>query len=240
MPALPWRQKGSAGVPPAMRVTMPSDPPLPRSSAPASGFFLDPDAPIARHRHNLPHWLQGQVWQFITWRLADSLPQAKLAEWEAVRAAWLNGHPKPWSEPVAREYHRRFSSQVDDWLDAGQGACILRQSECREVVVRALWHFAGDRYELGAFVVMPNHVHVLCRPRAGHSLAAAVHSWKSFTAKRINDILGASGAVWQEDYWDRLIRHEAHWLACWRYLAANPQRAGLRAGEYALELRDTE
>ena len=80
-----------------------------------------------------------------------------------------------------------------------------------------------------AWVVMPNHVHILIEIKRGHPLSRIVHSWKSFTAKVIARRMGCRGKVWQEDYWDRVIRNEAHFEAAVEYIVCNPATAGLVA-----------
>jgi REP element-mobilizing transposase RayT len=194
--------------------------------------FLNPFEEIDRHWHNLPHWQQSETWQFVTWRLGDSLPGVKLQEWEDEKKVWRERHLEPWDLATEQEYHLRFSTQVDEWLDAGHGSCVLRDTRCANIVANALHHFAGERYELGAFAVMPNHVHVLFRPTEGNDIRDILHSWKSFTAKVINKALGNQGALWQGDYWDRMIRHEDHWIACLDYIEDNPVMAHLREGEF--------
>ncbi len=136
----------------------------------SSGPFLNPAGEIARHERNLPHWQQDGVWQFVTWRLADSLPQSKLAQWQAERNAWLARHPEPWDDVTKKAYRARRRARLNEWLDAGYGSCVLRRPDCAEVVAGALRYFHGNRYVLGAFVVMPNHVHVLFRPMTGYDL----------------------------------------------------------------------
>jgi len=201
---------------------------------PAQDFFLNPFEDIEQHWHNLPHWQQGAKWQFVTWRLFDLLPNDILAQWTAEKKAWLEKHPQPWDEATETEYHRQFSARTDEWLDAGHGSCVLRDPRCANIVAEAFHHFAGERYGLGAFVVMPNHVHVLFHPKAGYALEDIVHSWKSYTSKMIDKVLGKTGTIWREDYWDRMIRHEAHWAACARYIEENPVKAKLRSGEFIL------
>lgn len=121
---------------------------------------------------------------------------------------------------------------MEAWLDAGEGSCVLRDPVIRGIVQAALQHFDGERYELGDFVVMPNHVHVLFRPFGTHRIEDILHSWKSFTAKEINRHSGRTGSVWQEDYWDRLIRNERHLGACQRYIESNPTKANLPPSDY--------
>ncbi len=196
--------------------------------------FLNPYAEIKMHENHLPHWQQGDALEFVTWRLADSIPQAKLSEWMELRDAWMKHHPRPWDETAEQEYHKRFSRKLDEWLDEGCGACVLKDPENAAIVANALRYFDGDRYELDSFVVMPNHVHVLFRPAPDRPLEKVVQSWKGFTAREINKRLGAKGSFWQEDYWDRLIRNERHLFKCREYIRQNPEKAKLRENEYAL------
>jgi REP element-mobilizing transposase RayT len=196
--------------------------------------FFNPRGAIAFSANRLPHWQQDGGTYFVTFRLGDSVPKCLLAEWGAARDRWLQRHPPPWSQDEEREYHHRFTGAIERWLDAGHGACVLRRPECAFVVDSALRHYDGDRYGLIASTIMPNHVHVLFRLRAGHELETVVHSRKLFTARRINAALGTRGHFWQRDYFDRLVRDHAHLARCVRYIRGNPERARLRTGEYLL------
>ncbi len=197
--------------------------------------FFNPYCEIDKTSHHLPHWQQGEAWVFVTWRLGDSLPKTKLDQWNAEREAWMKHHPEPWDEKTEAEYHERFSRQIDEWLDQGSGSCVLRDPANAKIVADALRHFDGERYELASFVVMPNHVHVLFRPLGGHALPEIVKSWKGFTAREINKRIGKLGALWQEEYWDRLIRNERHFFKVAEYVRDNPVKAKLREGEFMLE-----
>jgi REP element-mobilizing transposase RayT len=174
---------------------------------------------------------------FVTWRLGDSLPKAKLDQWKEERTIWLSHHPEPWDEKTETEYHDRFSRQIDEWLDQGSGSCVLKDPANAKVVANALRHFDGNRYEIASFVVMPNHVHVLFRPLGEHALAEILKSWKGFTAREINKRIGKSGALWQDEYWDRLIRNERHFFRVAEYIRQNPVKAKLREGHFILEER---
>jgi len=116
----------------------------------------------------LPHWQQGNVFVFVTWRLGDSLPQATLNQWKEEREIWLKRHPRPWTAKTAIHFHKRFSRQIEAWLDQGSGSCVLKDPALAGVVAESLHYFDGERYELASFVVMPNHVHVLFRPLGAH------------------------------------------------------------------------
>ena len=207
---------------------------------PRSHEFLDPFSPIEQHQHRLPHWQQGAVYYFVTWRLADSLPREKLERWNEDRAVWNRLHPRPWDEDTEFEYHKKFSTAVDNWLDAGNGCCVLRNPDLAAIVFDVLLHFDGKRYAMETFVVMPNHVHVLFRLLAPHHLESVVQSWKGFSARQINRQLGKDGRLWQPDYWDRLIRNEGHWLKCLEYIQENPIKAKLPQNQYRLFVREKE
>jgi REP element-mobilizing transposase RayT len=201
--------------------------------------FFNPDAEITTHQRELPHWQQGEVYYFVTWRLADSLPQAILQQWQEEKRLWLLNHPSPLSEGDTTEFHRQFSSRMDAWLDDGSGSCVLKQGAVREVVQQTLRYFDAQRYELNAFVIMPNHVHVLFRLMPAQRIEWVIHSWKSFSAKAINQLLNRSGSLWQEEYWDRMIRHEPHLNACAGYIRDNPAKAKLAQAEYTHFERST-
>ncbi len=156
----------------------------------------------------------------------------------------INGLPnaKPGSHIIRRrgaqrwrqKYHRRFSGAIEGWLDEGHGACVLRQPECRLHVETALKHFDAERCAQIAWVIMPNHVHVLFVLNAAWTLEDMVHSWKLYSSRKINKHLGRSGALWMKDYFDRLVRDQDHFANCVRYIRRNPIKAKLRESEYTL------
>ena len=207
--------------------------------SPTSSPYLNPEKEIQKHTtFELPHWQQQGKFIFATWRLADSLPQEKLDEWRAEKDLWLSSHPEPWDSTTENEYHERFSKSIDAWLDAGSGECILKDPAISDVVEGALKYFDGERYLLDAFVVMPNHVHVLFRLSPEHLLEDVIHSWKSFTAKEINKLRGTEGEVWQKDYWDRIVRDADHRANVLEYIRKNPEKARLSDGTYVLFQKD--
>jgi putative DNA methylase len=116
---------------------------------------------------------------------------------------------------------------VEAQLDAGYGTCLLRHAGAAACVVETWRHFACARYTLHAWVVMPNHVHVLITPSHGWRVSKIMQSWKSYTAKRIRRLVGGCGGVWQREYWDRAIRNERHFAAAVEYIHANPVKASL-------------
>jgi REP element-mobilizing transposase RayT len=96
-----------------------------------------------------------------------------------------------------------------------------------KVVADSLRQFHGTRYQLFAWCVMPNHVHIAFQTLAGNTLTRILHSWKSFSAKQANQILHRSGEFWQREYYDRLVRDISEFHRAVEYVVDNPKRAGL-------------
>ncbi len=189
--------------------------------------YFDPCADVDVSRRNLPHWQQEGRTYFVTFRLHDSLPQEKLEALRKNRAEWLDTNPEPWSAAQSQEYHEMFSEKVQLWLDAGYGSCLLKDPALAQIVADALRHFDGERYDLVAWVVMPNHVHVLLTPRPGFALGKILHSWKSFGAHEINKQVGRQGDVWQHETYDHIVRDPDSLWHFAKYIVDNPRHAGL-------------
>ena len=185
---------------------------------------------------NLPHWSQRCA-TFVTFRLADSLPLEKLAEFNEERTAWLDTHPQPFDEATAKEYRVRFQKRFHDWLDAGYGACILRDAAVRQIVEKSLMDFADIRYSLYSFVVTSNHVHVLFMPENGFDGRQIVRAWKSYTAKLINQRLNREGTVWQKESYDHLVRDVRQFNAYRAYIRRNDANLAYDVYEVAEEAK---
>ena len=137
-----------------------------------------------RSRGYLPHFEGPLVIQNVTFHLADSLPKASLVQMEAEIKCM----------PVNKQAIER-RKRLEAWIDAGCGSCILREPVIAEMVRNSLLHFDAQRYLLLAWVVMPNHVHVLFEPKNGWTVCKIVASWKKFTARKICDYLRSSGTA---------------------------------------------
>lgn len=210
--------------------------------------FFDPNDDLLITRRGLPHWAQDGRVVFITWRMADSLPAEILSPWRNRRAAWLARHQidpqnPNWKKhlhdlPPAEvaEFHASFTEAWHGLLDQGHGSCALRLPDCAAVVRDSLLHFDGERYQIHGFVIMPNHLHLLVTFPDREAMLAQCESWKRFTGTQLNRHLGTTGRFWQQDAFDHLVRHETQYLRLLRYLAENPVKAKLKAGEYVLHL----
>jgi putative transposase len=178
------------------------------------------------------------------------MPKAVLDQWYGDRARWLRRHgidpdAPSWGRQLqqrdpklAHEFLDAFWNSWHDALDASHGACVLRQPELAEIVAKSLHHFDGERCVLLDFVVMPNHAHVLVSFPDEDAMLAQCESWKHFTATQINRRLKQQGRLWQQDAFDHLVRNERQFEYLRGYIAANPEKARLRPGEYVHYSKD--
>ena len=114
-------------------------------------------------------------------------------------------------------------------LDKSQAFLSAAESE---IVASAIKHFDRQRYDPMAYVVMPNHVHILVRPYEQFLLQDIVRSWKSFTAYKLQRQSGKQGRIWQEEYFDRIMRDEAEFFEKAQYILNNPLKIQPQSKEY--------
>src|SRR5579859_7335843 len=167
-------------------------------------------------RGYLPHFDGGSIPQSVTFRLADSIPAGRIELLENELACL----------PKVQAVRERRKT-IEEYLDLGLGSAWLKDNRVAEITESALLYFDGQRLVLHAWVIMPNHVHALFTSIEGSGLSRILQSWKSFTSKAANNILGQTGQFWQEDYLDRYIRNTRHYSAALDYIEMNPVIAGL-------------
>jgi putative transposase len=187
-------------------------------------------------QRNLPHWTRPQpgTIYWVTFRLADSLPQEKLRPLLALRDHWLRAHPEPWDTQTRENYRQLFSDQIESWLDAGHGSRALARQDIRAAFVACLTRFEKERLLIPAAVVMPTHVHALIEPLGENTLPALLKGIKGASAREANRLLGRPGPFWMDESYDHIIRDETELTAYRRYIESNPTRANLSPGEYWL------
>lgn len=183
------------------------------------------------NRGYLPHLKVEGGTYWVTFHLADSLPQEVLQRIEEERKDFekqQQGNPQIDAKELAKQWQRLYSKRIQAFLDAGHGACWLRREDIGGLVASAIRHFEGARYDLHAWVVMPNHVHVMTTPHEAWTLSSILHSWKSYTATQANRILGRVGKpFWQRESYDHLVRNDEEFYRICEYTINNPVAAGL-------------
>lgn len=164
-------------------------------------------------RGYLPHFDGGEIFQFITFRLFDSLPKVLLEKW---------------SQEVSDEKGKiEFRKKIENYLDEGNGSCFLKNEKIAQTVEDCLKYFHEEKYKLISWVIMPNHVHCLLLPLENIELEKITHSIKSFSAQKANKILGRKGQFWQHESFDRYIRNAEHYKNVIKYIENNPVKANL-------------
>ena len=189
------------------------------------------------YRRNLPHYQPASSTLFVTCRLAGSLPQEVVArlrqETEFVKAQLDKlGDDALRAEEQYAAYRRAFG-RFDRALDqANIGPTWLKEQAIARLVVDALHHRDGKQYELIAFCVMPNHLHIVFTPLQAESgepvaLETIMHSYKRYTAQQTNKVLQRSGEFWQHESYDHVVRDADELERIVAYVANNPVKAGL-------------
>ncbi len=179
----------------------------------------------------LPHLKREGGTYFVTFRQAGTLPKEVLLRFKQERdlilqQAMAAKRPLTWHQQ--EELFRWYSSRMDNYLDAGLGECYLHTPELADLVAGAILYFECKRYELRAWVVMPNHAHVVLWPMPGFTLSDILHSWKSYTSHEINKRLPTKVVpFWQSESYEHLIRDEEDLRRCRHYTLVNPVNAGL-------------
>jgi len=184
-------------------------------------------------RGYLPHCDYPGLVQFVTFRLADSMPASRRGEWEHLLR-------------IADVRERR--TKLEEYLDRGVGECWLRDSRIAKLAEDALLHFHKDRYELLAWCVMLNHVHVLVhvwqtplwkmvqnwKVRIENQTRRTVLAERRAPSRQVSEAdtnaprrCSALRLKWQREYWDTFMRDEEQEKKSIRYIEGNPVKAKL-------------
>jgi putative transposase len=166
---------------------------------------------MSTSRRRLPHIYPEGAWLFVTWHLHGSLPKAR--------------YPPPGNPSAGKAF-----VWMDRYLDTMHlGPMYLKRPDIAQLVVEAIHHGREKGfYDLRAFAVMANHVHVLLRPKQP---ASHVMQWlKGTTAREANLILARTGKpFWQRESYDHWVRDEFELERIVAYIENNPVQAGLAA-----------
>jgi type I restriction enzyme R subunit len=211
---------------------------------------FNPHGPVHVYHRNLPHWRQDGSTYFATFRLGDSIPKFILLKWQEEDFLWLkakgvevNGaehRSAELPEELREEFARRSARRMHVELDECHGSCLFRKPEIRKVLAEALEHFHGERWWIGDYVIMPNHVHLLVQPICGKNgaelrstaLENILGAVKGFVSTHLSKQGIKEGKLWQQENYDRLVRDRVE-LDVWRkYIRENPSKANLHFGEF--------
>jgi putative transposase len=162
-------------------------------------------------RGYLPHFDAPGVTQFVTLQLHDSFPVTRRADLETTL------HES--GESANRQ-------KLEAWLDRGHGECWLRRRDVARVVENVLLEGDGRAYRMQAWVIMPNHVHLVVEVW-DVPLGRLVAGWKGKSSRLANALLRRSGKFWHVDFYDTLVRDETHMKRAVRYTEQNPVKAFL-------------
>jgi putative transposase len=209
---------------------------------------------------DLPHWYRPGFAHFVTYRLAGSIRPIILRQLREERERRLQARPPDGVDQNRHrdEIHKIMFDKYDRVLDTESRVRWLANESIASVVRENLYHHHGSKYELLAYTIMPNHVHLVLQPFESALLTGAVadaasvgndddseiafetpdsrsvlsgimHSLKSYTANRANKTLNRSGKFWQKEPYDHWILDVDELERIVSYIAANPVRAGLCA-----------
>src|SRR5882724_530260 len=147
----------------------------------------------------------------VTFMLADSFPVKRRSEWQPIL-----------DEPDGSVRRRK----LETWLDRGHGECWLARPQVAQVVEQVLREGDGTDFGLHAWVLMPNHIHLVVDVWT-LPLSRLVQKWKGRSARMANEVIKRAGRFWQQDYYDTVIRDSGHLSRSIRYTEQNPVKAGL-------------
>lgn len=190
-------------------------------------------------RRNLPHWDVPHAAFFITTCLEHSIPARGLLDMNNYRAE-LKRRPRPNNKSEhewAVDQWKLTFARAERWLDQEPAVRHLEDPRLARLVVDALFHFAGQRYDLLAYVVMPSHYHWIFQPCEQWTAQRTetkrtpreeiIHSANLFTATQCNRLLRRKGTFWQHESYDHWIRDVDELERIMRYVEANPVKSGL-------------
>ena len=207
------------------------DQPHPNTRNPDKNLKPSPLLSGFHSRDHLPHLKREGGSYFVTFRLAGTLPAEVVLKFKQEREqiiaqALAAKRPLTWHEQ--EELFRAYSERVDKYLDLGRGDCWLKQPAIAALVAGALRFHQRIRFDLLAWVVMPNHVHAVVRPGPGWTLSKILQSWKGYTGREANLILQRTRQpFWQKESFNHLVRNDEDLHRCCHYTTANPLNAGL-------------
>jgi hypothetical protein len=170
--------------------------------------------PLPMKYSHLPHIDLVGYYQFVTFRTFDSVDEF-IRKWDF--------------SPAISNKEKQL--KIDEYLDTSINGAYL-QDKVLEWLFEFLLQQDKKLYDLVAFAIMNNHVHILFKPL--QSLSKVMQMIKGVSAKKINELLGKNGRFWADDYYDKAIRDEKHFWVVYEYIKNNPLKIDNRGTEVPL------
>jgi REP element-mobilizing transposase RayT len=184
------------------------------------------------YRRNLPHWQPPEAQYFITFRLAGSLPKEATQkikyQCKEIEKKLGNDHQNL-STKINRAVFQKYERLLEN---SNSGPFWLRKPKVAKLVCNAIEYRDSKKYDLYAYCIMPNHVHLVFKllkteDEIGNPVTKILSSLKRFTAREANKVLGRKGQFWQHESFDRVIRNQEELESTIRYVLQNPVKAKL-------------
>lgn len=192
------------------------------------------------HRRNLPHIQPYGGMYSITFLLAGALPRHKVDSLKELRRKLIKSvNPDGTGVSVKDKYqiHKKIFSKYELILDNPKaGPVWLKDHRVAEIVSESIHHRAGKNYDLYAYCIMSNHVHMIFEHLAdfntkpsNHPVSDILRDLKKYTARKSNSVLNRSGKFWHNESYDHVIRNNDELENQIAYVLHNPVKAGLVA-----------
>ncbi len=203
-----------------------------------------PQEVLVYHR-KLPHWIPSGAAFFITFRLANSLPNTVLEQLKRDYEQEERLITRRYSGKAQRDalygLKKKYFGDFDAWLDRclAESPRWLADRRVAKIVAEEIHRFDGEKYDLAAYCIMPNHVHLLIETRdvaskpahdgstSPYPLTDTLKRLKGRTARYCNLALGRRGRFWQHESYDHVVRDAREYGRIVMYILNNPIKAGL-------------
>jgi REP element-mobilizing transposase RayT len=180
---------------------------------------------LERWRSRLPHWEVDGHWHFITIRCTGTLPSAVKGRLAEIHANLRSIDPQC---EAFRQLQRKYFLSMEKYLDVGQGFAPFQITAACNSCLTALQAMETEGWQVGEATLMPNHIHLIIRRMdSTHSMKEILHRFKGRSARAANLALNRKGKFWQQDWFDRWMRHEGELLKTVNYIRNNPVKAKL-------------
>jgi len=215
------------------------------------------------YRRNLPHIQPPGATFFVTFHLAGALPRSVLQQWKTEKLRLLNlasnvdkvpdehttSEQKAKYDEWTRQWFRKFEKVLDE---TQSGPVWLKDDRIAKEVADSMHYLDGKVYQLDAYCIMANHVHIVFTPLPKqpsavaqtfslrtnendaqtkslcyNTLSSIMQSLKGYTARRGNQLLGRHGTFWQHESYDHCVRDSSEWQRIIAYVLNNPVKVGL-------------